>query len=205
MNQLSFLDYLMLTLVAIVWWRFFYLAHSPPAAEADAIEPAGLAGGEAAGTSAEPVQSLDDALESICLAGRYDDIGAFLKEAQGIYETIATGFATGEMAPHADLLGDDVHESFEAVIASRNERGESIERSFIGFTATDILAAGMSNGYGWLDIRFETEAVTAVRDRAGSIIAGDPHRVLAHSEIWSFERDFRTKTGWLVTATHNQA
>jgi predicted lipid-binding transport protein (Tim44 family) len=202
MNQLSFLDYLMLTLVAIVWWRFFYLAHSPPAAEADAIEPAGSG---PAGTSVEPVQSLDDALDSICLAGRYDDIGAFVKEAQGIYETIATAFATGEMAPHAGLLGDDVRESFDAAIAARNERGESIERTFIGFTATDILAAGMSIGYGWLDIRFDTEAVTAVRDRAGSVVAGDPHRVLAHSEIWSFERDFRTKTGWLVTATHNQA
>ena len=202
MNQLSFLDYLMLTLVAIVWWRFFYLAHSPPAAEADTIEPAGSG---PAGTSVEPVQSLDDALDSICLAGRYDDIGAFVKEAQGIYETIATAFATGEMAPHAGLLGDDVRESFDAAIAARNERGESIERTFIGFTATDILAAGMSIGYGWLDIRFDTEAVTAVRDRAGSVVAGDPHRVLAHSEIWSFERDFRTKTGWLVTATHNQA
>lgn len=203
MNQNSFLDYLMLTLAAIVWWRFFYLAHSPPAADAESLLAEPPAAQPAPPPSAEPVQPLDDALEAICLAGAYADSKAVVTEAQGIYDAVTTAFAAGDIAPQASLLADDVREAFVAALATRHERGESMERTFIGFHATDIVAAGMSGGYGWLDIRFDTETVTALRDRDGNVIAGDAQRVVSHSEIWSFERDFRARGNWLVAATSN--
>jgi predicted lipid-binding transport protein (Tim44 family) len=202
MNQYSFLDYLMLTLAAVVWWRFFYLAHSPPAGvDAETAEPAPPPSQSATTASTEAAQPLDDALAGICLAAGYADIDAFMEEARNIYEAVTAAFATGKLAPQAILLSDEVRDAFAAAIAARNDRGESVERTFIGFQGVTIAAAGMSGGYGWLDVRFDTEAVTAIRDGDGTVVAGDPQRVAAASEIWSFERDFRQRGNWVVTAT----
>lgn len=134
------------------------------------------------------------------------DPDAFLTGAEQAYEMIVSAFAEGNRRALKDLLGKDVFEGFSAAIADRESRGESIEQQFVGIKKANLVEAELKNGVAYLTIRFVSELISAVRDKAGEIISGDPQIIKDVTDIWTFSRDVstaraRSNLNWRLDAT----
>ena len=130
----------------------------------------------------------------------------FLKGAKQAYEMIVTAFAEGNRKTLKDLLSREVFEGFSAAIADRESRGEIMDQSFVGISKADITEAGIKNGNASITVRFVSQLISATRDRAGTVIAGDPQRIKEVTDVWTFSRDVssaraRQNLNWRLIAT----
>lgn len=159
-------------------------------------------------TFARGNDSLATGLLAIQEIDRDFDPENFLTGARAAYEIIVTAFAEGSRKVLRDLLSKDVMEEFSAAIAARESRGERIEQSFVGIDKADILEAEVNKGIASITVRFASQLITATRDKAGNVIAGDPN-VIAHvTDIWTFSRDISTARArqdpnWRLIATQD--
>lgn len=210
MNELGLFDYLLMIVAMIASWGIYFAAQPPPSERHDepAVQPllsASLGGvgwiAPSTGTQ-EAALPLDRALNRICSACGYRSIETFLAGAKLSYELIVGAFASGDLAPYAYLLSDGVRDAFAEAIAERQARDETIELTFIGLRACDIVGAELAGGRVSIDVRFVGEMVSVTRDSNAKVVAGDPGRVVNVAEIWTFERDLRLATpAWQLTAT----
>lgn len=140
---------------------------------------------------------------------KYDpvfDPDAFSKGAKQAYEMIVTAFAEGNRRVLKDLLSREVNEGFAAAITEREQRGEIIDQSFVGISKADILEAGVKNGSAFITVRFLSQLISATRDRAGTVISGDPQKIKEVTDVWTFTRDVSSERAlrnlnWRLVAT----
>jgi predicted lipid-binding transport protein (Tim44 family) len=126
----------------------------------------------------------------------------FLKGARGAYEIIVTAFAEGNRKTLKDLLSREVYDGFAGAITDRESRGEQIDQSFVGIKSADIVEAELKNGVAQLTIKFVSELISATRDKAGEVIAGDPKRIKEVTDIWTFAREVASRNpNWRLIAT----
>ena len=130
------------------------------------------------------------------------DPDGFLKGAKGAYEIIVTAFAEGNRKTLKDLLSRDVFDGFAGAIADREARGEQIDQSFVGIKSADIFEAELKNGMAQVTVKFVSELISATRDKAGEVIAGDPKRIKEVTDIWTFAREVSSRNpNWRLIAT----
>jgi predicted lipid-binding transport protein (Tim44 family) len=130
------------------------------------------------------------------------DPDQFLKGARAAYEIIVTAFAEGNRKTLKDLLSRDVYDGFSGAIADRESRNEQIDQSFVGIKSADIVEAELKNGMAQLSIKFVSELISATRDKAGEVIAGDPKRIKEVTDIWTFAREVASRNpNWRLIAT----
>lgn len=116
----------------------------------------------------------------------------FLAGAKRAYEMIVTAFAEGNLKALRDLLNKDVYDGFAGAISDRDGRGEQVDQSFVGISKADILEAEMKGGKANITVRFVSQLISAIRDKAGTVLSGDPSRVKDVTDIWTFSRDVST-------------
>ncbi len=134
------------------------------------------------------------------------DPANFMNGAKQAYEMIVTAFAEGNRKMLRDLLSKDVMDGFNAAITDRERRGEVIDQSFVGIRKADLVGAELKNGIATLTVRFESQLISATRDRAGEVIAGDPQKITDVTDIWSFAREAASKNpNWKLVATESAA
>lgn len=134
------------------------------------------------------------------------DPEAFLAGAGRAYEMIVSGFAEGNRRMLKDLLSKDVYEGFNAAIAEREARNETIDQQFVGIKKADIVEAELKGGVAYLTVRFVSELISAVRDRSGEVISGDAQKIKDVTDIWTYSRDVstakaRSNPNWKLVAT----
>lgn len=132
----------------------------------------------------------------------------FLDGARQAYEIIVTSFAEGNRKALRDLLSKDVLEGFSNAMSEREARGERIEQNFVGINKADILEAEVKSGIASITMRFVSQLITATRDKAGAVVAGDPTRITDVTDIWTFSRDIstaraRANPNWRLIATQD--
>ena len=133
---------------------------------------------------------------------------AFVAGARQAYEIIVTSFAEGNRKALRDLLSKDVLEGFTGAISERETKGERIEQNFVGINKADILEAEVKSGVANITVRFVSQLITATRDKAGVVVAGDPTRISDVTDIWTFSRDLssanaRSNPNWRLIATQD--
>jgi predicted lipid-binding transport protein (Tim44 family) len=141
-------------------------------------------------------------LRGIAKADPSFDTGSFLKGAKVAYEAIVTAYARGDRETLRNLLSREVFESFSSVITERESRGETNELSFVGIRSADIVDAQLADRVAHVTVRFVSELVTAVRDKAGNVIEGDIKAVRQVTDVWTFARDVTSPNpNWQLVAT----
>jgi predicted lipid-binding transport protein (Tim44 family) len=152
--------------------------------------------------SLPPESSARAALHGIAAADPAFEAGLFLSGAKVAYETIVTAYAHGERETLRNLLSPEVYDSFNAVIAERESRGETAEFSFVGLASADISDAHLDAQTAHITVRFVSDLVTAVRDRAGNVVEGDLKAVRRVTDVWTFARDVQSPNpNWRLVAT----
>ena len=92
-----------------------------------------------------------------------------------------------------DLLSREVYDGFAAAIAERDARGEKVDQQFVGIKKAEIVGAEVAGGVASVTVRFLSELITAVRDRSGVVLSGDPQRVAEVTDVWTFTRDVSSR------------
>ncbi|MEQ1717783.1 MAG: Tim44/TimA family putative adaptor protein [Hyphomicrobium sp.] len=138
-------------------------------------------------------QGVTDGLLTISRLDRAFDPEGFLTGAGRAYEMIVSAFAEGDRKQLKDLLSRDVYDGFVAAIGEREGRGEQIDQQFVGIKKREIIGAEVSGGTASITVRFVSELITAMRDRAGTVISGDPQRVTEVTDVWTFGRDVSSR------------
>jgi len=154
------------------------------------------------GTSSSGVTPLARALMDIKLADRSFDGERFLSGARAAYETIVTSFARGERDTLHPLLSEDVFETFDRAIKSREARNVRVDFTFLKLKGSRISGADMKGRTAEVTVTFESEVMMAGYDPSGALVEGDattPHNV---TDIWTFARDTGSRDpNWALVAT----
>jgi len=150
----------------------------------------------------DPNSPAADGLRDIQAADGSFDPAQFLEGAKAAFEMIVGAFANGDRNTLRPLLASDVYASFEQAIADREQAGESLETTFIGFKSANITAAAMQGKDARVTVTFVSEQSNAVRDADGNVVDGDPAAIDKITDIWTFARDTGSRDpNWQLVET----
>ena len=95
-----------------------------------------------------------------------------------------------------------MYENFAGAIVERENAGETMELTLVGIREAEVLEASMDGRVAFVTVKFVTEQIEVVRDRAGEPVSGDPGKVSTVTDIWTFARNTRSRNpNWTLVAT----
>lgn len=175
------------------------LPQARPAPEA--VDPAAVLKGIAA-----PGSPVAQGLAQLMAADSAFDPRQFVSGARAAYEMIVLAFARGDRAALKDLLSKDVLDSFVAVIAGREQRGETVETTFVSIDKAEVVEAELKNMSMQVTMRFASKLITATKDRSGSVIDGSAEQIVDLIDVWTFAREAKTRDpNWRLVSTEADA
>jgi predicted lipid-binding transport protein (Tim44 family) len=152
--------------------------------------------------TAEPGSDLARGLDDIAKQDSSFDPKHFVAGAKGAYEMIVMAFAQGDRRTLKDLLTPEVYESFEGAIREREQRGERIERKFVGIDKAEMVGAELRGRIATLTVRFVSQMISVTRDKAGAVVDGSPESITDVTDVWMFSRDMGSRDpNWRLVGT----
>ncbi len=126
----------------------------------------------------------------------------FVSGARAAYEMIVTAFAEGNKKSLKPLLAGDVYEGFVQSIDDRKRNEQQMDSSFIGINSADIIEAEVKDSSAHVTIKFVSQLITAIRNKQGEVIDGDPKKVREVTDIWTFAREIPSNNpNWKLIST----
>ena len=149
-----------------------------------------------------PGDPVAQALLDIKLADRTFETDKFVSGARAAYEMILTAFSGGDRAALKPLLNEEVFTAFDTVIRKREQAGEKVAFTFVGFKDVKIVHAAVKGRNGEVTVSFGAQFVSATSDANGKVIEGDTRTVRDVTDFWTFARDLRARDpNWTLVAT----
>ena len=153
----------------------------------------------------EPVPegtALEMGLTQIRVADPKFNINEFQSGSRIAFELILTAFAAGDTATLKNLLSPEVFGNFSQSIREREEAGETMETTLVGFKSTDVVEAYMAGRTAHITMKFVTQQINVIRDKDGEIVDGDLSTMVDVTDFWTFARDTRSADpNWMLVAT----
>jgi predicted lipid-binding transport protein (Tim44 family) len=165
------------------------LPERQPASQATAEEP----------TAEGPLRT---GLNQIRMADPGFDPEGFLQGARAAFAMIVEAFAKGERAALRPLLADGVYGEFVQAIDERERRKHTLTTELVALRTAEITAAGMRGTRARVTVRFVSDQINVTRDERGEVVDGDPKRIAEVADLWTFERDTRSRDpNWELVET----
>ena len=151
---------------------------------------------------AEPATPLAQGLDAIADKDSSFDPRHFLSGARGAYEMIVLAFANGDRRALRDLLSSEVFDSFDAAIKDREKNEQKTETRFVSIDKAELVGAEMRDRMAQLTVRFVSQMISVTRDKAGTIVDGNPDKVADITDVWTFARDSTSRDpNWKLVGT----
>jgi predicted lipid-binding transport protein (Tim44 family) len=151
---------------------------------------------------AEPGTPLAHGLDGIAAQDSSFDPRHFLSGARSAYEMIVLAFANGDRRALKDLLSPEVYDSFEAAIKEREKQEQKTETRFVSIDKAEIISAETRDKTAQLTVRFVSQMISVTRDKAGTIVDGNPDKVADITDVWTFARDITSRDpNWKLVGT----
>jgi predicted lipid-binding transport protein (Tim44 family) len=171
--------------------------HAPLAPSADVTPPSDRWNG-----LAEPGTPLAQGLDAIASQDSSFDPRHFLSGARSAYEMIVMAFANGDRRTLRDLLSAEVYDSFENVIKDREKHEQKTETRFVSIDKAELVSAEVRDRTAQLTVRFVSQMISVTRDKAGTIVDGNPDKVADITDVWTFARDITSRDpNWKLVGT----
>lgn len=155
---------------------------------------------------AEPNSEVARGLDRIAEAEGGFDAKEFLAGARAAYEMIVTAFDAGDRKTLKPLLARDVFEDFSAAIGERENRGETVDSSFVSIEKSELTEAETVGRTAQLTVRFVSKLIRATRDKTGAVIDGSPTEIADLVDVWIFARDLNARDpNWRLISTTGPA
>lgn len=130
------------------------------------------------------------------------DITFFLEAAQDVFVMVVEAFGEGDRDTLRDLLADDVYNAFDGALKAREETGNTLENEIHAIRKSEVIASILEGKKAKITVRFIADETSVTRDKDGEIIAGHPDRTTEMRDVWTFERDVKSRDPrWFVTET----
>ena len=150
---------------------------------------------------AEPGTPVAQGLDGIAVLDSSFDPRHFLSGARSAYDTIVLAFANGDRRALKDLLSSEVYDSLEAVIKDREKREQKTETRFVSIDKAELVG-GSTDRSAQLTVRFVSQMISVTRDKAGTIVDGNPDKVTDITDVWTFARDTTSRDpNWKLVGT----
>lgn len=141
-------------------------------------------------------------LTDIRLADPQFDLDHFLQGAKAAFAMIVEAFAKGDKASLRPLLADAVFAEFAGAIDAREQAGQSLTTELVATRGAELAGAAMVGSRARVTVQFTTEQINITRDAEGNVIEGDPRRIETVVDLWTFERDTRSRDpNWQLVET----
>jgi predicted lipid-binding transport protein (Tim44 family) len=151
---------------------------------------------------AEPGTALAQGLDAIVAQDSSFDPKHFISGARSAYEMIVLAFANGDRRALRELLSPEVYDSFEAVIKDREKHEQKTETRFVSIDKAELVNAEMRDRTAQLTVRFVSQMISVTRDKAGTIVDGNPDKVADITDVWTFARDTTSRDpNWKLVGT----
>jgi len=171
----------------------------PGAAEPAAAVPAK---GDRWKPHAEPGTSAWSGLDAIAASDQSFAIQPFAAGAKTAYEMIITAFADGNRQVLRNLLSPEVYQGFAAALDEREKRGHKLSTTFVSIDKLTVADAMLQGRTAKIKVHFTSEMTTATRDSSGTVVDGDPDKIVKVDDIWTFARDTGSRDpNWKLCAT----
>ncbi len=151
---------------------------------------------------AESGTPLAQGLDAIAAQDSSFDPRHFISGARSAYEMIVLAFANGDRRALKDLLSTEVYESFESAIKDREKHEQKTETRFVSIDKAELVNAEARDRSAQLTVRFVSQMVSVTRDKAGTIVDGNPDKVTDITDVWTFARDVTSRDpNWKLVGT----
>lgn len=131
-------------------------------------------------------------------------VNTFLQGARGAYEMILMAFERGNIDDIRSFLDDEIEAAFTQAINAREEKGLTIDSKFIGLKELSLQSATYDpvTKRAEVSIRYVAELTSAVRDKAGEIVEGNPKEIKRQRDVWTYGRTMGSADpNWQLVAT----
>ncbi|MBL4747265.1 MAG: Tim44 domain-containing protein [Magnetovibrio sp.] len=126
----------------------------------------------------------------------------FIDGATYAFEMILDAYATGDVKVLKPLLSPDVYTGFAGAIADRETRGQTLQETLVGISATELVEASLDGRDAQITIKFVSEQISALIDSEGKVIEGDPIKVMNATDFWTFSRSTKSRNpNWTLVGT----
>ena len=160
---------------------------------------------EEAGAPPPPPRRGPAGMTQIKIADPGFDEAGFLDGARYAFETILESYASGDKKSLKSLLAGPVYEGFADEIERREKANETLETTLVSFILADIVGAAMAGRKARVTVKFLTEQVNVLRNAEGDAIDGDTATVAKITDVWTFERDTRSRDpNWQLADTDSE-
>lgn len=151
---------------------------------------------------AEPGTALAQGLDATVAQDSSFDPRHFISGARSAYEMIVLAFANGDRRALRDLLSSEVYESFDAAIKDRERHEQKTETRFVSIDKAEIVGAEARDRSVQITVRFVSQMISVTRDKAGTIVDGNPDKVADITDVWTFARDTASRDpNWKLVGT----
>jgi predicted lipid-binding transport protein (Tim44 family) len=128
----------------------------------------------------------------------------FLAGARAAFDIIVKAFAAGDTAALQPLLSPDVFAAFSEAIRARRDAKETHETKLVAVKAATIEQGAVEGLTGLVTVKLVSDQVNVTRAVDGSIVDGDPDKVVEKTDFWTFSRPLRARNpNWTLVATHS--
>ena len=126
----------------------------------------------------------------------------FLKGAQNFFQMVINSFVKGNLKDIVNYIDDKLIKSFKSVIDERLEDGESLKIEILKMKSIKIKDVKELKNFVRLSVLFETEQIKVLKDKKGKVIDGDPKKSILVKDLWTFEKEIKSKDmNWKLVET----
>ena len=126
----------------------------------------------------------------------------FLKGAQNFFQMVINSFVKGNLKDIVNYIDDKLIKSFKLVIDERIEEGESLKIEIVKMQSIKIKDVKELKNFLRLSVLFETKQIKVLKDKNGKVIDGDPKKSILVKDLWTFEKEIKSKDmNWKLVET----
>lgn len=126
----------------------------------------------------------------------------FVEGARVAFEMILNAYATGDLKTLKALLSPEVYGGFAQAIEDRASKDHTLHETLVGIKSADLMEAYMDGRDATLTVKFVSEQISALMDADGTVIEGDPAKVVAATDFWTFARSTKSRNpNWTLVGT----
>jgi predicted lipid-binding transport protein (Tim44 family) len=126
----------------------------------------------------------------------------FVQGARTAFAMIVEAYAKGDKRALRPLLADEVYAQFSGAIDAREQVGQALTTELVATREAEVVDAGLTGTRARVTVRFTSEQINVTRDARGEIVEGDPRQIETVVDLWTFERDTRSRDpNWQLVET----
>lgn len=123
----------------------------------------------------------------------------FLDQAQGAYGIILESFAEADRDLLGELLTDKVYKVYDQAITDREINNLTQVTDLARIMHSEVTDVTCDGANARISVKFDAELTSALKDSEGNVVQGDTDLLSRSTEVWSFERDMKSKSpNWLL-------